>query len=215
MAHRLPSCRMFAWSPAAVRPLPNRRHWRARCLAPSPEGQWRRHAARPARRRGQYAGGAGIGVRSLSSLRAVRSSAAPFAAHGTPVPRTASFHPAPLGLDDNRSSGRHPGVLRNHAAGLRACRRLGPGVPCSLRVLAHVTFTSCGSLPHAAVRPLPNRRHWRNGCLAPSPEGQWRRHAARPARRRGQYAGASRASPTPRQPAVRFTHHPRATSPAR
>ena len=39
--------------------------------------------------------------------------------------------------------------------------------------------------PHAAVRPLPNRRHWRTRCLAPSPEGQWRRHAARPARRWG------------------------------
>jgi hypothetical protein len=44
----------------------------------------------------------------------------------------------------------------------------------------------------AAVRPLPNRRHWHIGCLAPSPEGQWRRHAARPARRRGQSTRAGR-----------------------
>ena len=39
--------------PAAVRPLPNRRHPHTACLAPSPEGHGRRPAARPARRRGQ------------------------------------------------------------------------------------------------------------------------------------------------------------------
>ena len=52
--------------------------------------------------------------------------------------------------------------------------------------------------PHAAVRPLPNRRHWSKRCLAPSPEGQWRRHAARPARRRGQSpAGSASLTPDP------------------
>ena len=46
----------------------------------------------------------------------------------------------------------------------------------------------------AAVRPLPNRRHPQSACLAPSPEGQWRRHAARPARRRGQSPAGSASS---------------------
>ena len=45
--------------------------------------------------------------------------------------------------------------------------------------------------PRAAVRPLPNRRHPQSAYLAPSPEGQWRRHAARPARRRGQSPAGS------------------------
>ena len=43
--------------PAAVRPLPNRRHPHTACLAPSPEGHGRRPAARPARRRGQSPAG--------------------------------------------------------------------------------------------------------------------------------------------------------------
>ena len=50
----------------------------------------------------------------------------------------------------------------------------------------------------AAVRPLPNRRHPQTACLAPSPEGQWRRPAARPARRRGQ-------SPAPMESGERLT----------
>ncbi len=50
----------------------------------------------------------------------------------------------------------------------------------------------------AAVRPLPNRRHSQTACLAPSPEGQWRRPAARPARRRGQ-------SPAPMESGERLT----------
>jgi len=54
------ACQRRMHSRAAVRPLPNRRHWHIRCLAPSPEGQWRRHAARPARRWGQYAGEAEV-----------------------------------------------------------------------------------------------------------------------------------------------------------
>ena len=48
--------------------------------------------------------------------------------------------------------------------------------------------------PRAAVRPLPNRRHPQSAYLAPSPEGQWRRHAARPARRRGQSPAGSASS---------------------
>ena len=55
------------------------------------------------------------------------------------------------------------------------------------------------SLP-AAVRPLPNRRHPHTACLAPSPEGHGRRHAARPARRRGQ-------SPAPTESRERPTAH--------
>jgi hypothetical protein len=54
--HARTSARTTRRSSAAVRPLPNRRHWRTRCLAPSPEGQWRRHAARPARRWGPVPG---------------------------------------------------------------------------------------------------------------------------------------------------------------
>ena len=52
----------------------------------------------------------------------------------------------------------------------------------------------------AAVRPLPNRRHPHTACLAPSPEGHGRRHAARPARRRGQ-------SPAPMESLERLTAH--------
>ena len=48
--------------------------------------------------------------------------------------------------------------------------------------------------PRAAVRPLPNRRHPQTACLAPSPEGHGRRHAARPARRRGQSPAGSASS---------------------
>ena len=86
---------------------------------------------------------------------ASRRSTAPSAVRGAPGPRTASLHPAPLRLDEHRSSGRHPGQFATAAAGLRDLRRRGPGAPCSLRVLARVT-RKVGRL-RCSVRPM--RRH--------------------------------------------------------
>ena len=74
--------------------------------------------------------------------------------------------------------------------------------------------------PRAAVRPLPNRRHPQSAYLAPSPEGQWRRHAARPARRRGQSPAGSASSPSalatrrPQSPARSASRSPRRFAPA-
>ena len=61
-----------------------------------------------------------------------------------------------------------------------------------------ITSIHAPRLLPAAVRPLPNRRHPHTACLAPSPEGQWRRPAARPARRRGQSPAGSVSATAPR-----------------
>jgi hypothetical protein len=215
MARRLLACRMFAWSTrggeAIAEPTP---------LEPTVPGPLAGGAVaapcRPPRKamgasrraRPDHWHSIALFVAGISKFdRTLRCARDPCPADGLAPPGSSRPRRQPL----VRAA---PGSIRFSScrtSRLSTPRARGPVLAAGARKCDNHIMRLC---PHAAVRPLPNRRHWRTRCLAPSPEGQWRRHAARPARRWGPVRGRDW-NVTNATPRASITRRPHAASPAR